>query len=147
MQGKQLALVSFLGVLFLYVFSVLSFGNYFREIYDGEMLAKADETGLVCNSLLSCMITLTLSGVVGNSLTQWEVSTFLSDTMYFIFMSILFANIISGIMTDTFAERRDKRNFVEADKKNKCYICGIERATVSLQTLFTFLTHILPFAD
>lgn len=81
--------------------------------------------------MLSCMITLTLSGVVGNSMTHWELSTFISDTLYFIFMSILFTNIISGIMTDTFAEMRDKRNFIETDKKNRCYICGIERTTVN----------------
>ena len=39
-------------------------------------------------------------------------------------------NIISGIMIDTFAEMRDKRNFIEQDKKNRCFICGIEKTTV-----------------
>jgi len=128
MQMKQLLLVSFLGVLFLYIFSVVSFDNYFSEIYSEK---DFESEGSTCNSLISCMITLTLSGVVGDGMTHWEMSTFFSDTLYFIFVSILFSNIISGIMTDTFAEMRDNRNFMETDKKNFCYICGITRTTVN----------------
>ncbi|KAL4465345.1 hypothetical protein ABPG72_016746, partial [Tetrahymena utriculariae] len=137
-QRKQLVLVSFLGVLFLYIFSVLSFNNYYQELYSSDEIIKDQQT---CNSMLSCMITLTLSGVVGNSNTHWEFSTFISDTVYFVFMSILFTNIISGIMTDTFAEMRDKRNFIESDKKNRCYICGIERSTLEKKDLI-FEEHI-----
>ncbi|EAR82683.2 MIR domain protein (macronuclear) [Tetrahymena thermophila SB210] len=137
-QRKQLVLVSFLGVLFLYIFSVLSFNNYYQELYSSDEIVNDEKT---CNSMLSCMITLTLSGVVGNSNTHWEFSTFITDTVYFVFMSILFTNIISGIMTDTFAEMRDKRNFIESDKKNRCYICGIERATLEKKDLI-FEEHI-----
>ncbi|KAL4426931.1 hypothetical protein ABPG74_012931 [Tetrahymena malaccensis] len=137
-QRKQLVLVSFLGVLFLYIFSILSFNNYYQELYSNDEIIKDEKT---CNSMLSCMITLTLSGVVGNSNTHWEFSTFITDTVYFVFMSILFTNIISGIMTDTFAEMRDKRNFIESDKKNRCYICGVERATLEKKDLI-FEEHI-----
>lgn len=135
---KQLLLVSFLGVLFLYIFSVVSFDNYFSEIYSEN---DFESEGSTCNSLISCMITLTLSGVVGDGMTHWEMSTFFSDTLYFIFVSILFSNIISGIMTDTFAEMRDNRNFMETDKKNFCYICGITRTTLEKQEQ-TFEEHI-----
>lgn len=43
---------------------------------------------------------------------------------------MLFGNIISGIMIDTFAELRSQRETISFDKQNKCYICGIDRATV-----------------
>lgn len=91
------------------------------------------------------MITLSLSGVVGDGMTHWELSTFLYDTLYFIFVSILFSNIISGIMTDTFAEMRDKRNFIEADKKNNCFMCGIERTIVRLIYYYWYYSSFIIF--
>ncbi|KAL4462930.1 hypothetical protein ABPG72_019582 [Tetrahymena utriculariae] len=131
MKRRELILISFLGIIFLYIFSVLSFNNYYLEVYSAETLES--ESFNQCSTLLQCMITLILSGVVGNNMADWEVSTFFSDTLYFIFMSILFTNIITGIMTDTFAELRDQIHFTETDKRNKCYICGIEKLTLENQ--------------
>ncbi|KAL4443071.1 hypothetical protein ABPG74_002138 [Tetrahymena malaccensis] len=131
MKRRELILISFLGIIFLYIFSVLSFNNYYLEVYSEDTLES--ESINQCSTLLQCMITLILSGVVGNNMADWELSTFFSDTLYFIFMSILFTNIITGIMTDTFAELRDQIHFTEADKRNKCYICGIEKLTLENQ--------------
>lgn len=137
-------------MLFLYVFSVVWFGNYYKEIYpaatgggddadkggeiDGGRVGDSKDSSTIvantCHSLISCMITMNLSGVVGDSMTQWEISTFVSDTFHYIFMSILFSKIISGIMTDSFADLRDQRVFIENDSKNTCFICGVHRATV-----------------
>ena len=39
----------------------------------------------------------------------------------------MFMNILFGIIIDTFADLRDKRNFINEDKKNKCFICSIDR--------------------
>jgi hypothetical protein len=52
------------------------------------------------------------------------------DLVYFIFFGLLFGNIISGIMIDRFAELRSSRLEINNDKNNKCYICGIDRATL-----------------
>ncbi|EAR85423.2 transmembrane protein, putative (macronuclear) [Tetrahymena thermophila SB210] len=131
MKRRELILISFLGIIFLYIFSVLSFNNYYLEVYSEDTLES--ESVNQCSTLLQCMITLILSGVVGNNMADWELSTFFSDTLYFIFMSILFTNIITGIMTDTFAELRDQIHFSETDKRNKCYICGIEKLTLENQ--------------
>lgn len=49
------------------------------------------------------MITLMTSGVIGSSMSQWDPLKFMYDTVYFVFFALLFTNIISGIMTDTFA--------------------------------------------
>ena len=46
------------------------------------------------------------------------------------FFALLFTNIVSGIMIDTFAELRDERQKIEDDKKNMCFICGLDRATL-----------------
>lgn len=55
---------------------------------------------------------------------------FMTDLIYFVFFGLLFGNIVSGIMIDTFAERRSKREEMTDDKKNKCYICGRGRGEV-----------------
>lgn len=36
-------------------------------------------------------------------MSQWDPLKFMYDTVYFVFFALLFTNIISGIMTDTFA--------------------------------------------
>ncbi|CAD8193240.1 unnamed protein product [Paramecium pentaurelia] len=125
-NAKQLSLVALLGVLFQFVFSIVGFNNYVDDIYPEQV----DDP---CHSLISCMITLMTSGVIGSSMSQWDPLKFIYDTVYFVFFALLFTNIISGIMTDTFAQLRDQRNQIEDDKKNKCFICGIDRQTLEKQ--------------
>ena len=61
---------------------------------------------------------------------ELEATRFTTDLIYFIFFELLFSNIVSGIMIDTFAELRAKREEMTDDKKNKCYICGRNRGEV-----------------
>ena len=49
------------------------------------------------------MITLSTSGVIGTSMNNWDPVKFFLDTLYFVFFGLLFTNIVSGIMIDTFA--------------------------------------------
>jgi hypothetical protein len=97
-------MVAFLGVLFVFSFSVVSFHTYFDDIY--PEISSEKET---CNTLIRCMITLITSGVIGNSMTDWDPIKFFFDMMYIVFFGLLFTNIVSGIMIDTFAELRDQR--------------------------------------
>lgn len=120
-NAKQLVVVSLLGVLFIYVFSFTSFDSYVDEIYTDSQPEEH------CETLISCMITLVTSGVIGTSMQKWDFVKFFYDTLYFVFFALLFTNIISGIMIDTFAELRDQRQKIEDDKKNKCFVCGVER--------------------
>ena len=92
-----------LGVLFVFVFSITGFDQYVDEIY------KEDDPEEHCETLISCMITLSTSGVIGTSMSAWDPVKFFLDTLYFVFFALLFTNIVSGIMIDTFAELRDKR--------------------------------------
>jgi inositol 1,4,5-triphosphate receptor type 1/inositol 1,4,5-triphosphate receptor type 3 len=76
------------------------------------------------------MITLITSEVIGKGMEKWDPIKFFLDTVYFVFFALLFTNIVSGIMIDTFAELRDQRQKIEDDKKNMCFICGVDRVTV-----------------
>ena len=49
------------------------------------------------------MITLITSGVIGNSMVHWDPLKFFFDMTFTVFFGLLFTNIISGIMIDTFA--------------------------------------------
>lgn len=40
---------------------------------------------------------------------EWNPTRFMLDTVYYVFFALLFTNIVSGIMIDTFAELRDMR--------------------------------------
>ena len=95
--------VSVLGVLFIFVFSFTSFNTYVDNIYE------EDEPIESCDTLISCMITLVNSGVVGSDMEYWDPIKFILDTVYYVFFGLLFTNIVSGIMIDTFAELRDLR--------------------------------------
>jgi hypothetical protein len=65
--------------------------------------------------------------------------TYIYNLLFFLVVKMAFMNIIFGIIIDTFAgwepisfilktlELRDKRNTMEEDMKNICYICGLER--------------------
>ncbi|KAM3129578.1 hypothetical protein pb186bvf_018329 [Paramecium bursaria] len=134
-NAKQLMFVSLLGVAFIFVFSFATFDSYVDDIY------TEDDPKEHCETLISCMITLVTSGVIGNSMQQWDLIKFIYDTLYFVFFALLFTNIVSGIMIDTFAELRDERQKIEDDKKNMCFICGLDRATLEKNGQ-TFEVHI-----
>ncbi|CAD8049274.1 unnamed protein product [Paramecium sonneborni] len=119
-NAKQLLVVAFLGVLFVFAFSVISFSVYFDDIYQEEQT----ET---CDSLITCMITLITSGVIGNSMINWDPLKFFFDMLFTVFFGLLFTNIVQGIMIDTFAELRDQRQKIEEDIKNRCFICAAQR--------------------
>lgn len=61
---------------------------------------------------------------------RFAPSRFFLDLVYFIFFGLLFGNIISGLMTDTFKELRSQKDEIEFDENNYCYICGINRETL-----------------
>ncbi|CAD8077595.1 unnamed protein product [Paramecium sonneborni] len=134
-NAKQLIVVSLLGVLFIYVFSFTSFDQYADDIYTEKQPQEH------CETLISCMITLITSGVIGTSMSKWDFVKFCYDTLYFVFFALLFTNIISGIMIDTFAELRDQRQKIDDDKKNCCFICGVKRAQLE-KNLEEFEQHV-----
>ena len=52
------------------------------------------------------------------------------DMIYWIILNVIFMNIIFGIIIDTFAELRDKKNLLDDDMNNVCFICNLHRNEV-----------------
>jgi inositol 1,4,5-triphosphate receptor type 1/inositol 1,4,5-triphosphate receptor type 3 len=84
----------------------------------------------VCDSVIDCILDLFVSGKIGGTMKRFKLVRFIADLIFFVFFGLLLSNIVSGIMIDTFAELRNKRDQMHDDKKNKCYICGKDRASV-----------------
>lgn len=122
----QLGSVGILGVVFVYVFCLI-----FYETYALQLFQSSDPKDM-CEGILPCILDLYVSGTIGGSVDELKLMRFLTDMIYFVFFGLLFENIVSGIMIDTFAERRAKRQEMYDDKKNKCYICGRNRGQVIL---------------
>ena len=57
---------------------------------------------------------------------------FIFDMVYFVFMELLFMNLVSGIMVDAFTELRGQDDDRDTDKKGKCYICEMIKADVQI---------------
>lgn len=55
---------------------------------------------------------------------------FFYDVTCFIIINVIFMNIIFGIIIDTFAELRDKKNKMEMDKTTVCFVCSLDRQLV-----------------
>lgn len=58
---------------------------------------------------------------------EFELTRFFYDLIYSTFFGILFSNIVSGIMLDSFASLREKTQELETDKSDFCYICNVSR--------------------
>lgn len=63
----------------------------------------------MCDGIIFCILDLYVSGTIGGSVEELKFMRFVTDLIYFVFFGLLFENIVSGIMIDTFAERRAKR--------------------------------------
>ena len=130
----------------MYVWAIVGF--FFLD--DMFQLNVYDATGAPvienqCTTMLQCFIVvvdqgLILGGGVGDFLAVQSFEDVNSyrygirwfyDLLFFMIVKMAFLNIIFGIIIDTFADLRDKRNTMEEDMKNVCYICGIERGQVS----------------
>jgi len=87
-----------------------------------------------CHTLTSCFVSTVYNGIragggIGEALGHisrknghYWIRLFF-DLSFFIFVIICLLNIIFGIIIDTFADLRDKRNEFEELKNNKCFIC------------------------
>ena len=92
--------------------------------------------------MLSCLLSLQVSGAIGESMETFEMERFIYDMIYLIFFGLLFGNIISGIMLDAFSGLREENENLRNDKKNYCYICNIPRQNLEKKKI-RFKDHIV----
>mmetsp|Transcript_1137 Transcript_1137/g.2746 ORF Transcript_1137/g.2746 Transcript_1137/m.2746 type:complete len:3258 (-) Transcript_1137:2504-12277(-) len=134
LNWKQLLLTLVLGCIVIYLFSIVAF----LELHDYYVTDGTAEMNTYCDSLLSCFASTTCYGIragggIGDWLAQaewgdskyWLRYTF--DMAYFILVCVILLNVIFGIIIDTFADLRDKRNEILKDIKETCFICGRSR--------------------
>lgn len=57
---------------------------------------------------------------------------FVFDTVYVVFMELLFQNLVSGMMIDTFSGLKEADAERDEDKRSTCYICSLTKSEVSL---------------
>lgn len=79
------------------VFNVISLNTYTSVIWEDDIPAEA------CEDVLGCILSVYTSGAIGDDMDQIYPDRFLFDTIYVIFMEILFSNLVSGIMIDGFS--------------------------------------------
>ena len=134
-NGKSLLLTLGLMMIVIYMFAswaFFRFSGYFDE--EGDF-----GTGFNCDTLFRCWVLLTVYGLrqgggIADILMKPNWSDMLVferlifDVLYFLVLIILFLNIVFGIIIDTFAELRERREFIEDDQQSKCFICGMERS-------------------
>ena len=103
----------------------------------------------ICQSLLNCYATginygLRFGGGMGDfmngiSAQDWNEANyyfrFVMDILFMLLISIILLNVVLGIIVDSFAQLREAAGEREEDIKNVCFICGLDRYTVSISIL------------
>lgn len=149
-RGNSLIQTGGLALLMFYYFGVvgfLVFPKYFMfgaaDIMGGRKL-EPNNNSARCTSIWKCVLIVLDIGLrkgdIGEAMDdiEWKAEQDVPDR-YFIFYRMLYTflfyttvttilmNIIFGIIIDTFAELREKKDQVESDIEGRCFICGIER--------------------
>jgi hypothetical protein len=88
---SKLISVGSLGMVFVYVFSLIFFNTYSLDM----MSEKGDDA---CDNILSCILDLFVAGKINSGLENFEMIRFTTDLIWFAFFDLLFGNIVSGIM-------------------------------------------------
>lgn len=136
---RQLVLTFLLGVIMIYVFTIVGYRFLFADWYSGDV---GDEGENMCTSLFQCFLWtfdfgLRNGGGISESLRIMSYESenrdryyvrFIFDVLFFSLINVIFLNIIFGTIIDTFAELRDGKKQMYEDIKNKCFICGLDRA-------------------
>ncbi|OAF67008.1 hypothetical protein A3Q56_05269 [Intoshia linei] len=126
-NGDSLLWVTLYGVVFLYIYALITFAVY-REL-------KKDEDKMFCNTMYECMLTMMHSGPIGDGVFDFlksptilpfnqKFNKAIFDIVFFIIITTIGLNIIFGIIVDTFSELRDNKWHVDNDMKTACFICS-----------------------
>jgi len=132
--NQLLNMVGFLAIL-IYFYANISF-FYFSEEFVKETDIGTTEN--LCQSMLQCSITFFNLGVrngggIGDLLDMRSyednlyAKRYLLDLIFYITVILLLLNMINGVIVTAFSQLREERDLKDNDKKNKCYICSLER--------------------
>lgn len=146
LNANQLLMTSMLGAIIMYNFAIFAFLFLSDNYYDGNLnrglLNKSGDS--LCMSLLHCYFSTLLYGLrfgggigeIGTTTMEaWNQQNyyikFFFDIAFFLLITTIILNVVFGIIIDSFAQLREESMFVAEDIKNKCFMCNIDRYTVS----------------
>ena len=100
----------------------------------------------MCESLLDCYAAginygLRMGGGMGDflpgySAADWNLQDyylrFFLDLAFDLSIQVILLNVVLGVIVDSFASLREVAGEREEDIKNVCFICGLDRYTVSI---------------
>jgi hypothetical protein len=98
-----------------------------------NVYSSSDSVYDMCEGVVDCVAQLYVSGAIGETMESFEIMRFTYDIIYITFFDMLFGNIVGGLMLDAFSSLREEADALESDKKNQCYICGMDREAVEKQ--------------
>jgi hypothetical protein len=61
---------------------------------------------------------------------QLYIGRFVFDTLYVVFMEMIFQGLVGGIIIDGFMGLKEEDANRDEDKKNNCYICSMTKPDV-----------------
>lgn len=105
-----------MALIMIYAFAMLTAMNY-GDTFDSQVVGEVN----VCKSLISCVMQMIDLGLrFGGGIAETQEMYDLDDNkflgkwfyniFFFIFISVIFLNVVFGIIIDTFAELRDKQS-------------------------------------
>lgn len=114
----------------MYIYAFIAF-TYFPFDYSHEVGGEFEN---YCATLSSCFLSTVYNGIragggIGEALGHLSKDSnhytvrLIFDLSFFVVIIICLLNIIFGIIIDTFADLRDKRNEFDELVKTKCFIC------------------------
>ena len=122
-------------------FHLLFCACFFLSLCSPSVLLRSTEFNgkeRVCETLLICIVTtlnegLRNGGGIGDMLKPKSVQESLFafrviyDLLFFFIVIIITLNLIFGVIIDTFADLRAEKNENEENRRNTCFICGLDR--------------------
>eukprot|EP01006_Ploeotia_vitrea_P066573 TRINITY_DN95260_c0_g1_i1.p2 TRINITY_DN95260_c0_g1~~TRINITY_DN95260_c0_g1_i1.p2 ORF type:complete len:274 (+),score=151.36 TRINITY_DN95260_c0_g1_i1:768-1589(+) len=126
-RPKQIMATMLFGVILLYLFSIFGF-----VFFQGEYTFGDHDLTYRCDTFLECVQEHWDYGFrdppVWNDPHQTLLPT-LYDLSFFFLINILIVSLITAIIIDTFSEMRSKKDRLEEQIENHCFVCGIDRET------------------
>ncbi len=153
---KQLLATLFFNLIVLYVLMWVAF-QHFSQLFKKPVIdfktgvPLGDES--FCNSSVQCSMVYWSKGLFSQGtddlidMVSFKntpgpfVGLFFYNFVSFVLINTIFGNIFTGCITDAFGDYREKTEKKIYSRKNKCYICDLDRE-VATEKVINFKVHI-----
>ena len=144
LNGGQFLMTALLMFTIIFIYTTIGF-FYLQDTYVDLNVNKFEEVPNenFCTTMLQCFVKmadigLRSGGGIGDATlpitydnNEMFFVKFAFDCSFHILVIIVMVNILFGIIIDTFAQLRDLKQSIDLDMRNICFICSIDRNTVS----------------